>query len=131
MRSAMPIFGGLNIIVSILSLYYFAWGIEIHLGKWPGDPIRQEWTVFLAVSVLSTSLVLYLAYLGIRLIKRDFKALKLVTLVFVSEITVCYVDFAVTWIATPTSIRKVSCGSGKSPHSPYNLRYIPATPSLG
>ena len=37
MRWAMRIFGGLNMIASILSLYYFAWGIEIHLRKWPGD----------------------------------------------------------------------------------------------
>ena len=106
MRWAMRIFGGLNIIASIFSLCYFAWGIQVHLGKWPGDPNRQEWIVFLAISALSTFLVLYLAYLGVRLIIRDFKALRLVSLVFVLEIAICFMDFVVAWISNPTWIRK-------------------------
>ena len=107
MRWAMRIYSALNIIASIFSLCYFAWGIEIHLGKWPGNPTRYEWAVFLAISALSTSLVLYLGYLGVRLIMRDFKALKMVSLVFVSEIAICFVDFVVTWIATPIPTPKV------------------------
>jgi hypothetical protein len=106
MRWAMRIFGGSNVVASLFGLCYFAWGIQIHLGKWPGNPNRQEWIVFLAISALSTSLVLYLAYLGVRLIKRDFKVLRQVCFVFVSEIAICFVDFIVTWMVHPTSIRK-------------------------
>jgi hypothetical protein len=102
----MRFFGGLNIVASLFGLYYFAWGIQIHLGKWPGNPNRQEWIVFLAISALSTSLVLYLAYLGVRLIKLDFKVLRQVCFVLMSEIAICFVDFVVTWIVHPTSIRK-------------------------
>jgi len=105
-RWAMRIFGGSNVVASLFGLYYFAWGIQIHLGKWPGNPNRQEWIVFLAISALSTSLVLYLAYLGVRLINRDFKVLRQVCFVFVSEIAICFVDFIVTWMVHPTSIRK-------------------------
>jgi len=106
MRWALRILGALNVFASALSLSYFAWGIKIHLGKWPGGPDRQEWIVFLSISALSVSLVLYLAYLGLRLIKRDFNALKLVSLVFISEIAICFVAFVVTWIETPAWIRK-------------------------
>lgn len=95
MRWALRILGALNILASILSLSYFAWLIEIHLGHWPGDPDRREWIVFLALSAVSVSLVVYQAYLGVRLIKRDMNALGLASLVFVLEIALCFV---VTWI---------------------------------
>jgi succinate dehydrogenase hydrophobic anchor subunit len=105
MRWAMRILGGLNIVSSLFGLYYFAWGIEIHLGKWPGNPTRWEWNVFLAISALSTFLVLYLAYLGVRLIKLDYSALGHVRLAFELEISICLLDFFLTWIATPSWIR--------------------------
>ena len=129
MRWAMRIFGGSNVVASLFGLYYFAWGIQIHLGKWPGNPNRQEWIVFLAISALSTSLVLYLAYLGVRLINRDFKVLRQVCFVFVSEIAICFVDFIVTCIRP--RFEKVWSGSGESPFSLLNLKCISATPSLG
>lgn len=93
MRWALRILGSLNIIASVLSLSYFAWLIEIHLGHWPGDPNRREWIVFLGISAVSVSLVVYLAYLGVRLIQRDLNALGLASLVFVLEIALCFVDF--------------------------------------
>lgn len=107
MRWAMRIFGALNIIASIFGLRYFAWGIEIHLGKWPGNPTRYEWVVFLAISAISTFLVLYLAYLGVRLIKPDYKALRQVGFVFASEIAVCFVSFLFTWVVTPIPVPNV------------------------
>jgi hypothetical protein len=103
MRWAMRIFGVLNICASVFSLWYFGWIIDIHLGNWPGNPTRYDWAVFLALSALSTFLTLYLAYLGVRLIKRDYKALLLVIVVFTSEIVVCLVSFLLTWIVAPIS----------------------------
>ncbi len=106
MRWTMRVFGTLNILLTVFSLYYFAWGIEIHLGRWPGNPNSLEWAVFFTLSSLSTSLVIYLAFLGVRLIRGDYKALWKVCCVFVSEIAICFVDFVISWIAKPTWIRK-------------------------
>ena len=103
----MRILGALNIVVSIICLCYFAWGVEIHLGKWPGDPSLKEWAVFFAICAFCTFLVLYLAYLGVRLIKQDRRALWPVSFVFTLEIIVCFVSFLVTWVVTPVPIPKV------------------------
>lgn len=106
-RWAMRILGALNVVVSIICLCYFAWGIAIHLGKWPGDPTPKQWAVFFAISAFCMLLVLYLAYLGVRLIKQDGRALWPVSFVFTSEIIVCFVSFLVTWVVTPVPVPNV------------------------
>ena len=91
MRWAMRILGGLNVVVCFFSLLYFAWGIQIHLGNWPGNPNYEEWAVFLVISAVSTFLVLYLAYLGLRLIGGDRQGtLESVLRFFISEMAIWF-----------------------------------------
>lgn len=104
MRWAMRIFGGLNILASLFSLLYLAWGVEIHLGKWPGNPTGGEWAVFLILCAVSTFLVLYLAYLGVRMFRGESGALKRAIPVFALEIAIVFADFIVTWLIQPKSI---------------------------
>jgi succinate dehydrogenase hydrophobic anchor subunit len=104
MRCALRIFGVLNIVATLFGLYYFAWGIRIHLGRWPGNPDQKEWAAFLAISAISTTLVLYSAWLGVRLIKQDRNALKQVILVFAIEIALVIGCFFATWMMRPISI---------------------------
>jgi hypothetical protein len=38
----MRVFESLNIVAALLSLYYFVWRIEIHLGRGPGNPTSKS-----------------------------------------------------------------------------------------
>jgi hypothetical protein len=88
MRSAIRIFGALNVLAALFSLLYFAWGIEIHWGKWPGAPDPADWAIFLVIGSVCTSTVLYLAVLGVRLIRGDHGALRRVIPTFLAEIII-------------------------------------------
>ena len=79
-------------------MYYFAAMVEMHWGRWPGNPSPLDWAVFVALSSTSAFFVLYLGYLGARLlIKEDAAALRLVCVVFVLEIGYFWADTLVTW----------------------------------
>ena len=106
MRAAMRALGFCNLLTSFCSLYYFVWGIQIHLGRWPGNPDKQQWNVFYVISAVSTALVLYLAYLGVRLLRAEVAALWQVACVFALEIALVFGNFVLTWIATPISLGK-------------------------
>jgi hypothetical protein len=97
MRWAMRILGGLNILACLLCLYYFFWQIEIHWGKWPGNPSGLEWAVFFVLVAVSTFLVLYLAYLGVRLIRGHYEALRRVCFVCIIDIVLVYGHTLATW----------------------------------
>ena len=101
MRWAIRIFGGLNILPGLLGMYYFAYLIEIHWRKWPGNPSAVDWAVFVALSSVTTFLVLYLGYLGVRLIRVDSAALRQVCLVFLLGIIYFFADVCVNWIIFP------------------------------
>jgi hypothetical protein len=108
MRWAMRIFGAASILVSLFGLYFFAWLIQIHLGKWRGNPTHQDWGVFFAISAVSTLLVLCVTYLGVRLILGDLKAIWQIGCVFLMEIVFFYVDVCVTWLGMPDSKAVIS-----------------------
>lgn len=98
MRWALRIFGGLNLLPGIVGIYYFATMLEMHWGRWPGNPSALEWAVFAALSSTSAFLVLYLGYLGVRLlIGQGAAVLWQVFLVFVLEIGYFFADTFVTW----------------------------------
>ena len=104
MRAAMRALGFCNLLISFCSLYYFVWGIQVHLGRWPGNPNQQQWNVFYVISALSTAIVLYLAYLGVRLLRLETAALWQVACIFALETTAVLTDFVLTWIVTPVSL---------------------------
>src|SRR5438552_301994 len=97
MRWAMRVLGGLNVSACLLCLYYFFWQIKIYWGKWPGNPTHFDWAVFFVLNFISTFLVLYLAYLGVRLIRGKFDALRSVCFVCLFDIAFVVAHNLATW----------------------------------
>lgn len=106
MRAAMRALGSCNLLTSSCGLYYFLDAIHSHLGRWPGNPNHQQWNVFYVIGALSTAMVIYLAYLGLRLLRLETAALWQVACLFALEIALVLANFVFTWIATPASIGK-------------------------
>ena len=132
MRWVLRIFGGLNILLGIYGMYYFAFMIEMHLGKWPGNPSHFDWAIFVALSSTSTFLVFYLGYLGVRLmIKRDVAILWQVCLVFILEIGYFFADTFVTWNLTPISRSHISVGFWGIAMDPLAPQVITGYPVIG
>jgi hypothetical protein len=98
----MRFLGALNIMYVAFGAYLSYWMIRLHWNRWPGNPSHYEWAIFVFLSAISISMVLYLGYLGIRLIKKDAKALLKLSLLFVVELLYSFVLFYVTWIVRPT-----------------------------
>ncbi len=67
----MRVLGALHISFVVLGAFYAASMLHMRWNKWPGPPAYQDWAVFVALSVISISLILYLGHLGIRLVKKD------------------------------------------------------------
>jgi hypothetical protein len=103
MRWAMRVFGTLNIVASLLSLYYFAGMIQMHLGRWPGNPTARDWIVFYAIGSVSTLMIVCVAYLGVRLIRCNPYATWQTGLLFLIEIVWEWTNVYVTWLKVPAS----------------------------
>ena len=131
MRWVMRIFGGLNIGAGLFGLYYFAWLIEIHWHKWPGNPSISDWAVFVALSCFTTFLVVYLGYLGIRLIRVDFSALWQVCLVLVLEMVFLIADVWITWLILPSSMSKIAVGFWGIADGPITPQIVTGYPLIG
>ena len=132
MSWALRIFGGLNILPGIAGMYYFAVMIEMHWGKWPGNPTPLDWAIFVALSSASALLILYLGYLGVRLLVRpDAAALRQVCLVFVLEIGYFWADTFVTWNLMPLSRVHISVGFWGIAMDPLAPQVIIGYPVIG
>ena len=108
MRRAMRIFGALNIVASLLSLYYFYDMIQMHLGRWPGNPTHQDWIAFYAIGSMSTLMVLCVACLGVMLIRGYPHATWQAALLFLIEILWEWTDVYTTWLNVPDSKRTIA-----------------------
>lgn len=108
MRWAMRIFGALNIVASLLSLYYLFGMIQMHMGKWPGNPTHQEWIGFYAIGSLSTLMVLGVACLGVMLIRGYPHATWQSGILFFIEILWEWTDVYATWLNVPSSKRTIA-----------------------
>jgi hypothetical protein len=103
MRWVMRVFGTLNIVACLLSLYYFAAMIQMHSGRWPGNPTPRDWIVFYAIGSMSTLMVVCGAYLGVRLIRGNPHAIWQTGLLFLIEIVWEWMDVYATWLNVPVS----------------------------
>lgn len=127
----MRLFGGLNILAGLFGLYYFLWSLEMHWHHWPGNPSHLDWTVFLALSLLSTFIVFYLGYLGVRLIKRDAGALRKVCLVFIFEILYFWADVIVNWNLVAPSRITIQVGFWGIAFGPIAPQIVTGFPLIG
>jgi len=100
----MRVLGVLNILFVAFGAYLYYWILRMHWNRWPGNPSHNEWAVFVFLSTISISMVLYLGYLGVKLIKKDAKALLKLSLLFVAEMIYSLVLFNVTWMVRPASM---------------------------
>ena len=100
----MRILGALNILFVTIGAYYSVVMIHLHWNRWPGNPSHYEWKIFVFLYAISVLMVLYLAYLGVRLIKKDAKALLKLSLLFLAEMLYFFVHTYSTWNVTPASM---------------------------
>lgn len=108
MRWAMRVFGTLNVVASLLSLCYFAGMIQMHLGRWPGNPTHRDWIAFYAIGSVSTLKVVCGAYLGVGLIRGNPHATWQTGLLFLIEIVWECTDVYTTWLNAPASKRTIA-----------------------
>jgi hypothetical protein len=127
----MRILGGLNIVFAFFGVFYSAYMVEIHWNKWPGQPTFSQWVVFGFLSFICMSMILYLAYLGIRLIRKDASALWQVCLVFVLEIIYFWADVIVCWMILPISMSTIAVGFWGIAESPLAPQVITGFPLIG
>jgi hypothetical protein len=106
----MRILGGLNVLAALLGIWYAATMIQMHWGRWPGNPNHSQWAVFLGLSAISFFLIVYLAYLGVKLIRGDTKALWKVALILVVEMVYFFIQTTITWLILPESMSKIAVG---------------------
>ena len=131
MRWAMRIFGALNIVASLLSLYYFAGMIQLHLGKWPGHPSRHDWIVFYAIAAVSTLIVVGIAFLGAMLIRGNPNAVWLTALLFFTEIAFECAFTITTWLGEPVSRATIAVGFWGIADSPTEAQALSGYSVLG
>jgi hypothetical protein len=127
----MRLFGGLNILVALFGLYYSFYMLQMHWHHWPGNPSHLDWAVFLTLSLLSTFIILYLGYLGVRLIKRDVGALRKVCLVFIFEILYFWADVIVNWNLVSPSRITIQVGFWGIALAPLDPQIVTGYPLIG
>jgi len=106
----MRVLGALNISFVALGAFYSASIMHMRWNKWPVSPAYQDWMIFAALSAMSIFLITYLGYLGIRLIRRDSRALWPLCTFFLGEIAYFVAVFYITSFALPESMTTVAAG---------------------
>jgi hypothetical protein len=76
-------------------------------------------------------MVLYLAYLGIRLIRKDARALLQLCLLFTAEILYICVLVDVTWIRMPISMSNIAVGFWGMADAPLVPQLLTGYPLIG
>jgi hypothetical protein len=106
----MRVLGALNIAFVALGAFYAAAMLQMHWNRWPGPPVYQDWVVFVVLNAISIYLILYLGYLGIRLIRKDAKALWQLCMFFVGEIAYFAAVVYITSYVLPASMTTIAVG---------------------
>jgi membrane protease YdiL (CAAX protease family) len=125
------ILGIINLLFVALGAYYSVVMIHAHWNKWPGNPTSFDWLVFLCLYAVSLLMLLYLGYLGVRLIKKDESALWKLSLLFVTEMVYFYVFVTVTWVVMPMSTSKIAVGLWGRSQDPLAPQIITGYPLIG
>jgi hypothetical protein len=126
----MRVLGALNILFVLLGAFYSAAMVQMSWKKWLGSSFL-DWIVFAILSAISVGMVLYLAHLGIRLIKKDVKALWHLCLLFVAEIAYFVVVFYVTWFVLPDSLSAIAAAFWGMAQNPIVPQIVTGYPLVG
>jgi hypothetical protein len=128
---AMRILGALNILFAATGVWFSAVMIRMHWNRWPGSPSRLDWAKFAGLHAITILMIAYLAFLGIRLIMRDAKALWPLSLLFVAEIAYFLVFVSVTWVIMPMSMSKIAVGFLGKTLDPIAPQLVTGYPFVG
>ena len=127
----MRVLGALNILFVALGAFYSGGMIQMHWNKWPGSPSHLHWAVFMFLDAISISMILYLGYLGVRLIKKDARALWHLCLLFVAEIAYFAVVVYVTWFLMPASMSAIAVDFWGMAQDPLVPQVVTGYPLVG
>jgi hypothetical protein len=127
----MRVLGALNISFVALGAFYAASMFHLSWKKWPGPPVYQDWVVFVVLNAISIYLILYLGYLGVRLIRKDAKALWQLCMFFVGEIAYFAAVVVITSYVLPASMSTVAVGFWGTALNPLVPQIVTGYPLVG
>jgi hypothetical protein len=125
----MRVVGLLNLLYGIFGICYFAAILSWH--NWTGSRSLLSWLIFLLLSGFSIGLIVYLGYLGIRLMRKDRTAIRPAALVFGVEILYFLLGVEIFWIALPESMAPVAVGFWEMALGPIDPQIVTGDPLLG
>jgi hypothetical protein len=100
-RWTMRILGSLNILSFPAGIYYAAVAATWPWVHWSKPPSSIYWFFFLLFLVVNLALISLLAYLGVRLLKGDERAILRTSAVLFAEIVSFWLNMCVFWIWIP------------------------------
>jgi hypothetical protein len=127
----MRVLGFLNISFVALGAFYAASMFHLSWKKWPGPPVYQDWVVFAILNAISIYLILYLGYLGVRLIRKDAKALWQLCMFFVGEIAYFAAVVVITSYVLPASMSTIAVGFWGMAINPLVPQIVTGFPLVG
>jgi succinate dehydrogenase hydrophobic anchor subunit len=127
----MRIIGVLNLLFGLMGVYYFIFMMRMHWHNWPGSPSITQWAVFLVLSLISIGMLVYLGYLGIRLVRRDESALRPLIIIFISEILYFIVGVVVLWLIMPPTIKTIAVSFWGMAQDPLTPQVLTGYPLIG
>jgi hypothetical protein len=102
--------GLLNALYCLAGILYFSAMISLHWQKWLSNVSRTDWVIFALLSMICLSLVSFIGYLGVRLMKKDETILKTLTVLFAAEIAYFIADVILFWRILPSSMDAITFG---------------------
>jgi hypothetical protein len=127
----MRIVGVLNLLCSVLGIFYFAIQLSWHWHRWPGAPSFFDWLVFLALSAVNISLVVYLGFLGVRLLRKDRAAIRSTSIVLAIELIYFFASTVLFWLILPPSKASLTIGFWGMAQDPLAPQILTAYPLIG
>jgi len=127
----MRIVGVVNLLCGLIGVYYFAFKIRLHWHNWPGSPSESQWLVFFVLSFISIYLLIYLGYLGIRLIKNDATALRPLRNLFMLEIAYYVASVVMLWVIMPLSMATIAVSFWGMAQDPFAPQILTGYPLIG
>jgi hypothetical protein len=127
----MRVLGALNLAFVALGALYAASMLQVHWNNWPGSPNYQEWVVFVVLNAISIYLILYLGYLGMRLIRKDATALWQLCMFFAGEIAYFVAVVYITSFVLPASMSTIAVGFWAMALNPLVPQVVTGYPLVG
>lgn len=115
----MRCMGILTVLYCVYGIAYYVRELAYEKGRWLGSPDSFDWVIFAALSVITLGATIYLAYLGMRLIRVDAAALGPMCLVFGAEIAYFLVTTFIFWNIMPPTNPGLTGGFFGIPEDPF------------